>query len=165
MKKLSAICVLTTTAFLTMPVAAEGLYGDVGLGLSDLNKDRVDASDVYIRAGLGIELTSQLSAEAGLWDLGNDSDHGVKIAAKALYTGLRLHTDITPKIQIYGKLGLTLWDTDVGDDNDNGIDLYLTGGVGTPVGPGLASVEANFMDLGGVDVTTFGFAYRLPIVF
>lgn len=166
MKKLSAISILTTALALpVMPAAAEGLYGDIGVGISHLDKDSISVKDTAIRAGLGIDLFDYLSAEAGLWDLGSDDDHGVKLDAKTLYTGIRAHTDVTARVQIYGKVGLLLWDTDVGDDNDNGIDLYLTAGVGTPIGPGLASFEINMMDMGGVDAETYGFAYTIPIVF
>lgn len=165
MKQSSLMGIALVTLLLASATQAEGLYGDVGLGMSKAEEDSLEAKDTYIRLGLGVEVTDQIGIEAGVWDFGSDTENGIKVKAWGLYSAARAQVDINPSFQLYGRAGLILSETDVGPDDDRGLDLFIGGGIGTPIGPGLASFEVHLMDLSGIDVSTVGFAYSLPIVF
>jgi hypothetical protein len=143
--------------------ASFALYFDAGLGSSDVD-GRVtipglgtvegDDSDTYIRLGVGDKINKNLNWEAGYWDLGTDFD------VNGFFGNIKAATDLNRDTQLFGKVGLYMWDAD--GDND-GIDLFFGGGVTfKKVGPGNINLEILMGDLDESDFTTIGASYSIP---
>lgn len=152
-------------ALLAPLAAANQLYADGSAGISDAEAGNFDTTDNYTRIGAGLTLTEQFSAEAGFWDFGSSRDNGVRIAADAIYAAIKASTPIGDNLNLFGRLGLLRWDSDVGPYDDEGHDLIFGGGVDFQAGPGRVGFELHFADMDDVDVRTLGVSYSLPIQF
>lgn len=161
---------LTTASFLLMAIlaplaTANQLYADGSAGIAEAEAGDFDTSDNYVRIGAGVTLTEQFSAEAGFWDFGSSRDSGVRISADALYAAIKASTPIGNNLNLFGRLGLLRWESDVGPFDDDGHDLIFGGGVDFQAGPGRVGFELHFTDLDDVDIRTLGVSYSLPIQF
>lgn len=145
--------------FSSQALYAAGLYFDGGLGNADVELGNVDDSDIYMRIGIGGELSDTLSVEGGFWDLGDFSGGGASVSVDGIYGNLKASMPLEGKIRLFGKVGLYMWDAGAEDGND----LFFGGGVSFgKIGPGDLSAEIILMDLDEADATTIGASYSIP---
>jgi hypothetical protein len=125
---------------------AAQLYFDPGVGIADGDGD----SELYLKLGIGGEISKELSVEGGYLDI--DEVDGFFGDVKYSY---RLNSDT----QLFGKLGLYIWDS----GRDDGNDLLFGGGVTFEgMGPGDVNIELLLTDFNGDDVTLLGATYSIP---
>lgn len=133
--------------------ASFALYFDGGLGSADLDAGSFDDSDTYIRLGIGDEINDSLNWEAGYWDLGTDFD------VNGFFGNIKAGLDLNSDTELFGKIGLYVWDADGGDGND----MFFGGGVSfKEMGPGHLNLEILMGDLDDADMTTIGGSYSIP---
>jgi hypothetical protein len=145
--------------------ASFALYFDGGLGNASVDFDTitvlpngdvrsvsVDDSETYIRLGVGDRIgKTPLNWEGGYWDLGD---------VDGLFGNVKVAMDLNKDTQLFGKAGLYMWDAGQADGND----LFFGGGVTfEKIGPGNLNLELFLMDLDGIDVTTIGGSYTIPL--
>lgn len=134
--------------------AAE-LYFDGGLGNANVEIGNADEDDLYMRIGIGGELSDALSVEGGFWDLGDFGPFSVD----GLYGNIKASTSLQKNLRLFGKVGLYMWDAGQEDGND----LFFGGGLSFGnMGPGSLNVEIILMDLDEADATTIGASYSIP---
>lgn len=148
--------VLFASVFLSsQALYAAELYFDGGLGNADVEFGNTDDSDIYMRIGIGGELSDTLSIEGGYWDLGEPAN----VSVDGIYGNLKASMPLEGDIRLFGKVGLYMWDAGFSDGND----LFFGGGVSFgKIGPGTLSAEIILMDLDEADATTIGAAYSIP---
>lgn len=142
--------------FTSQTLYAAELYFDGGLGSANVELGNVDDDDIYMRIGIGGELSDTLSVEGGYWDLGEPGG----ISVDGIYGNLKASMPLQGgDMRLYGKVGLYMWDAGIDDGND----LFFGGGLTFgKVGPGNLSAEIILMDLDEADATTIGAAYSIP---
>jgi hypothetical protein len=156
-----------TGAFLFAPTGfAASLYFDGGLGNADVEGDvtvtvpgvgtfngEFDDSDTYLKLGVGGKINKTWNWEAGYWDIGTEGD------ASGFFGNARAAMNLNSDTELFGKIGLYLWDADFSD----GSDLFYGGGVTfKKVGPGNINLELLLADLDGFDLMTIGGSYSIP---
>jgi hypothetical protein len=133
--------------------ASFALYFDIGLGSSEVEAGPFDDSDTYLKLGVGDKINKNLNWEAGYMDLNTDAK------VDGFFGNIKAATDLNRDTQLFGKVGLYMWDS-TGDD---GLDLFFGGGVTfKKVGPGNINVEILMGDLDDADFTTIGASYSVP---
>lgn len=143
---------------------AQELYVNGGIGNADADVGAFNADDTYFRIGGGVAIGDITYIEAGYWDMGRARTRGFSVSADGLFTAVKMGVDIGNNMELYGRVGLYLWNVG-GTIHDDGLDLFFGGGLGFDVGPGTLGVEVHILDLDRVDLTTLGVAYTLPIEF
>lgn len=172
-----AILLATTMAGSAAHAAEQGLFAEVGVGLSiaDTGLDNipgvsVDDEDMFFSIGAGYNFNKMFAAEVGYIDLGEAeaSVPGYKatFSADGFYFGPRLTVELSPASEVYGRIGMLAWDGEFEDSDgfsasDDGTDVYL--------GIGAAFKISNQVSFGvdwtrymmesdgdDVDVDTFG---------
>jgi hypothetical protein len=127
--------------------SAAQLYFDPGIGLADGDGD----SELYLKLGMGGKLSKELSVEGGYLDI--DQVDG-------FFGNVKYSHRLNKDTQLFGKLGLYIWDAGPADGND----LLFGGGVTfEKVGPGDVNLELLLTDLDGSDVTLIGATWSIPI--
>ena len=130
--------------------SADPWYFDVGAGNADLEDD----GDLYTKLGVGYTYSRAISFEGGYLDLG---EH-LGADADGFYGGARGKLEMNKTTNLYGKVGLYIWDWGPLD----GSDLLLGGGVEFErVGPGHLGVEVLTVDLDDSDATLIGVSYNI----
>lgn len=148
--------ILFTGVFLSSQVlyGAE-LYFDGGLGNANVELGNVDDDDIYMRIGIGGELSDTLSVEGGYWDLGDPAS----VSVDGIYGNIKASMPLQGNLRLFGKVGLYMWDAGPADGND----LFFGGGLSFGnIGPGNLSAEIILMDLDDADATTIGASYSIP---
>lgn len=134
--------------------ASSALYFDAGLGNANVELGAFDDDDTYLKLGIGDGINKNLSWEAGYWDVGTDAE------VDGFFGNIKAAMDLNSDTQLFGKIGLYLWDSVVDDGND----MFFGGGVTfEKVGPGNINLEILMGDLDSADLTTIGGSYSIPI--
>ncbi|HEY3487827.1 MAG TPA: outer membrane beta-barrel protein [Gammaproteobacteria bacterium] len=144
-------------------------YLDLGLGNSTVEIDDFEGSDTYFKVAIGGEISDNITAEGGFWNLGEAEDAGVEVSADGLFGDVKFSHDLNSDTSIFGKLGLFMWDGEACAGvcaSDDGNDMFYGAGVGFAVGSGTVNIEILMSelgaDLGDFDVTTIGGSYSIP---
>lgn len=133
--------------------ASFALYFDGGLGNANVELGPFDDDDTYLKLGVGDGINKNLAWEAGFWDLGTEGE------VDGFFGNIKAFTDLNRDTQLFGKIGLYLWDSSFDDGND----MFFGGGVTfKKVGPGNVNLEILMGDLGDADMTTIGGSYSIP---
>jgi hypothetical protein len=137
-----AILLATTMAGSAAHAAEQGLFAEVGAGLSTFDLPSyfyvpgvsVDDEDMFFSIGAGYNFNKMFAAEVGYIDLGEAeaSVPGYKatFSADGFYFGPRLTVELSPQVGAYGRVGMFAWDA---GDKDNvrfsksieGTDFYF----------------------------------------
>lgn len=173
-----AILLATTMAGSAAHAADQGLFAEVGAGLSTIDVPSfnvpgvsVDDEDVFFSIGGGYNFNKMFAVEAGYTDLGEVSISNIfgdyaTISADGWYFGPRLTVELSPQIEGYARIGMLAWESTLTSNvgfsgTDDGTDVYF--------GIGAAFKISNQLSLGAdwtrytmesdgedVDVDTFG---------
>lgn len=173
-----AILLATTMAGSAAHAADQGLFAEVGAGLSTIDVPSfnvpgvsVDDEDVFFSIGGGYNFNKMFAVEAGYTDLGEVSISNIfgdyaTISADGWYFGPRLTVELSPQIEGYARIGMLAWESTLTSNvgfsgTDDGTDIYF--------GIGAAFKVSNQLSLGAdwtrytmesdgddVDVDTFG---------
>jgi hypothetical protein len=134
--------------------ASFALYFDGGLGNANVDAGAADDDDIYLKFGVGDGINRNLNWEAGYWNVGTDA------GVNGFFGDLKLFTGINSDTQLFGKVGLYMWDA---DGNNDGTDMFFGGGVTfLKMGPGNLNLELLMGDLEDWDLTTIGASYSIP---
>jgi hypothetical protein len=134
--------------------ASFALYFEGGIGNANIDGRFGDDDDMYLKLGVGDGINRNLGWEAGYLDLGTDAE------VDGFFGDIKLATDLNRDTQLFGKVGLYLWNA-IGDND--GTDLFFGGGITFKrIGPGNVNVEILLGDLDDADMTTIGASYSVP---
>ncbi len=120
-------------------VLAQGYIGGT-LGLSDLDGE----NDIGIKFFGGYRFNQNLAVEGGYTDFGTADDGGVDVSVDGFEVAAVGILPMNPQIDIFGKLGILLWDADFdagtfGSGSDDGTDLFLGFGASYNISPQLSA--------------------------
>ena len=152
MKCITKCLAIASLVVMSATASAGPWYFDVGAGNADVEDD----SDLYMKLGVGYQYSRAISFEGGYLDLGEPNNVGID----GFYGGAKGKIEMNKTTNLYGKVGLYLWDAGVADGND----LLLGGGVEFErVGPGNLGVEVLTVDLDDADATLIGVSYNISL--
>lgn len=151
----------------SQPALSQETYFDGGIGTAEIDESGFDGDDTYFRLGVGYRISDAVAIEGGWWDLGEAEDGGVSAEADGLFGAVKGTLDTGGPVDIFGRIGLYLWDSEVcvdgfGCDDDDGSDLFFGGGIAFEAGPGDLNLEIHVFELDDTDVDTFGVSYTIP---
>jgi hypothetical protein len=174
-----AILLATTMAGSAAHAAEQGLFAEVGAGLSTIDTGldglagvSVDDEDMFFSIGGGYNFNKMFAVEAGYTDLGEAEisipsiAYTATLSADGFYFGPRLTLELAPQFEAYGRIGMLAWDAEFNDSDgftvsDDGTDVYLGIGAAFKISNQLslgADWTRYMLESGGedVDVDTFG---------
>jgi OOP family OmpA-OmpF porin len=153
---LALVCA-TTTAYST-DVGKGYISGYIGS--TNIEDDGFDDSDTSFRIGGGYKFNKNFALEGYYIDYGTTSDSGFTADADGLQVqGVGL-LPVSKNVDIYGKLGLVMWDAELclsgfGCMNDDGNDFVFGFGGSFALSKQVdLRAEYEIADFDGTDVTT-----------
>ncbi len=163
MKYVYANGMLATALLLLSGTVSAQIYAGVALGRSDYSLNGEAATTLNINVG-GF-FAPNLAADFDFVDLGkyNNFPDGSSLDLGGYNVALKAVIPLNPQIELYGRLGLFLWEVKHGSMGkiDDGVDLsYGLGGSYKVQSNISAFAEFNGYNMGNLDVTALSIGGR-----
>lgn len=134
------------------------------IGQSEIDVDDADADDTSFRIGGGYRVNQNFAVEGFYIDYGEAEDTVGGLDASIEATAFQFQAvglfPVNPTVDLYGKVGLAIWDAEAcieifGCEDDDGTDLVFGFGAGFNVSKAVAiRAEYEMAEFDDVDVTT-----------